>query len=497
MADSNRRLQYYKGQFLQKEDFIEEQAYHLDRLRGHLRQLHTFGIAEGLTVTANAGDSSATVQPGTAIDNEGRPIVLIAPRIVPFGTLVSQRVLVVISYRQRSAVPATLGDQGDTRWVEDPDVELIPESGAPPADVRIRLALLQLDESGRISQHDTAVRTSAGPKLGAEIAIERVRLMRQESASDLWPVLSSGAPNQADVSGNLSVSGDLFVTGVVDGRDVSADGQKLDTHTASTNNPHNTTAEQVGALTGVGGISNPGGPVSLLAGNNILITPNLTKKEITIASATIGGISSPGGNIDLIGENGIVITGNKTTKKITFSIDSAVQEALPRGAYLKRALKPVVFSDLDDNGVIRTVDIGFQPKLISMEGTFTVQGDDPGLLPIMQKLGGSLGGFCVIDNEGGIHQSGHGPVISRLFVNSGDFNHLLFNKYSEHVEGSLCHMECAYAAGSLVYYVFADISINASSPGGFSVRLAKDSPPQGGNEQPASFTASMTFAVLG
>ena len=229
MADSDKRLKYYNGQFLRQEDFIEEQAYHLDRLRRHLRQLHTPGIAEGLTVTADVGDSEVTVQPGTAIDNEGRPIVLVAPRTVSVGTAVGKPVLVVITYRERPAVPATVGDEKDTRWLEDPEVEVIPESGAPPTDLHIRLARLHLDSESRIeAPQDTSVRTSAGTRLGTEVEIERVRLSRQGVAAHLWPVLSSGSPGQADVAGNLSVKGNVLVTGTVDGRDVSTDGQKLD-----------------------------------------------------------------------------------------------------------------------------------------------------------------------------------------------------------------------------------------------------------------------------
>jgi YVTN family beta-propeller protein len=46
-------------------------------------------------------------------------------------------------------------------------------------------------------------------------------------------------------SSPIDVTGDIVVSGNVDGRDVSMDGSKLDTHTASTSNPHATTAAQV------------------------------------------------------------------------------------------------------------------------------------------------------------------------------------------------------------------------------------------------------------
>ncbi|MBK7954301.1 MAG: hypothetical protein IPK02_10245 [Candidatus Accumulibacter sp.] len=47
------------------------------------------------------------------------------------------------------------------------------------------------------------------------------------------------------IASPVDVVGDIAVSGSVDGRDVSADGSKLDSHVASTSNPHVTTAAQV------------------------------------------------------------------------------------------------------------------------------------------------------------------------------------------------------------------------------------------------------------
>jgi len=57
----------------------------------------------------------------------------------------------------------------------------------------------------------------------------------------------------ATLNGGVRVAGNLDVTGTVDGRDVSADGTRLDQHLARTDNPHATTAAQVGALPTSGG----------------------------------------------------------------------------------------------------------------------------------------------------------------------------------------------------------------------------------------------------
>jgi hypothetical protein len=305
MADKDKRLRYYNGQFLQEQDFIAEQEYHLDRQRRHNRQLHTYGIAEGLTVTAGQGATSAVVAPGTAIDGEGQMIVLTESRTVPFNGLTGS-VFVVISYSQQPSDPATVGDEGHTRWLERPDVEVIADDeDTPPADVRIRLARLEIVGTA-VDEHDPSVRTSAGVQLGTEVTIQRIRLSRDGVDSAQWPEITSGAAGRADVTGNLSVTGNILVSGTVDGRDIAVDGARLDSLGLST----------------IDGVSNPGGNIDLIGSSGITVTANNVNKTITFAGnapATIDGVSNAGGNIDLVGSNGITVTADNAAKTITFA----------------------------------------------------------------------------------------------------------------------------------------------------------------------------------
>ena len=64
MADADKRLRYFNGQFLQQEDFADEQTYHLDRQRRHNRDLHTPGIAEGLEGRVEIRDGRIHVHQG-------------------------------------------------------------------------------------------------------------------------------------------------------------------------------------------------------------------------------------------------------------------------------------------------------------------------------------------------------------------------------------------------------------------------------------------------
>lgn len=57
---------------------------------------------------------------------------------------------------------------------------------------------------------------------------------------------------------------------------------KVDVHAGDTDNPHQVTATQTGALVSIDGVSNPGGNIDLVAGSGIQITPNNTLKQIRI-----------------------------------------------------------------------------------------------------------------------------------------------------------------------------------------------------------------------
>lgn len=258
----DKRLRYFNGQFLQAADFIGEQDYHLDRLRSHLSQLHTPGIADGLDVDAAVGATQAVVSPGTAIDEQGRQIVLTASRSLPLGGLAGETALVLISYQEQAADPATAGSGSETRWHERPEVVAVPDDAqAPPAGTHVRLARLSIGNDGRVAAAaDESVRVRAGGELGDEVTARKLSLRREGVDPTLWPALTSGAPGRLDVAGALDVSGALSVAdtlsvigavsapGGVDGRDVAADGANLDAHLARTDNPHGVTPAQIGAL---------------------------------------------------------------------------------------------------------------------------------------------------------------------------------------------------------------------------------------------------------
>jgi hypothetical protein len=307
MADINKRLHYFNGQFLEEKDFTDEQEYHLDRDRRHNRLLHTYGVAEGLNVTAAAGSGDVTVAPGTALDGLGRLIVLEQSRTLTLGSLSKAIVYVVISYDEIGVDPATVGNQGQpTRWEERPKVELVASAGAPPADTHIRLAKISVSAGGTVSSVDLAERQRAGVQVGNELAIPRLRLSNPNFDESRWPSLT------ADKEEEVTLTGDLTITGRLTTPEFSA-------HLRDNANPHVVTAAQTGALVSVGGVSNAGGNVNIVAGTGLSVaSDNSNNKRITISGSSILGVSNPGGDIGMIGTNGINITSdNSSNKRIT------------------------------------------------------------------------------------------------------------------------------------------------------------------------------------
>ena len=71
-----KRLNYFNGQFLEKDDFKDEQHYHIESLRLHNENLHTWGITKGLDVTSSDDKKHLKISKGMAIDKNGRQIII-------------------------------------------------------------------------------------------------------------------------------------------------------------------------------------------------------------------------------------------------------------------------------------------------------------------------------------------------------------------------------------------------------------------------------------
>ncbi|MBW4668222.1 MAG: hypothetical protein KME60_12560 [Cyanomargarita calcarea GSE-NOS-MK-12-04C] len=247
----DKRLRYFYNQFLQEQDFTEEQNYHIDRQRRHNRLLHTPGVPDGGGLDViKTGDTQVRVDPGTAIDGQGRQILLSKSRSVDIkdneGKLFQQGQLVylVISYSVQPSDKTTVGGEGETRWLESPEIKCYDQDRVPTdEDIKLRLAQLKIGEGGRIDEVNTKVRKTAGGKTAFSTNSIDETLLKET------------------VRAKLVTKGDGHEHSSGDGAKIKHSNLDL----GNDRNPHKTTAADVNALSLNGGtvkgnvtIDNPG-----------------------------------------------------------------------------------------------------------------------------------------------------------------------------------------------------------------------------------------------
>lgn len=112
------RVNYFDGQLLRANDFLDEQTYFRQRLRLLNRRLHGTGVVSGLKVSIKGSGNAAHIEisPGVAIDPTGEEIVLrkCATAQLP---LTSKELYVQIRWLERPCMPvATIPDSEPTQY---------------------------------------------------------------------------------------------------------------------------------------------------------------------------------------------------------------------------------------------------------------------------------------------------------------------------------------------------------------------------------------------
>lgn len=109
------RVNYFDGQLLTAEDFLQEQTYFRARFRRRNRQFHGAGIVSGLQVSLgkDSQDQRVEVQPGFALDARGEELELCAPRLLPLPAR-GKSLLVQLLFAERPTAPVPAsGATGD------------------------------------------------------------------------------------------------------------------------------------------------------------------------------------------------------------------------------------------------------------------------------------------------------------------------------------------------------------------------------------------------
>ena len=169
-----KRVNYFIGQFLEDEDFLDEQRYHVEMRRRRNRLQYGPGILDGLAVTQTAV-AQITVGAGTAVDNQGRELVVLVPQAVNVTGGANATVFVTIMYAE-TQLPEDHRSKGGyadfIRVTERPQIKIQAET--PPsssAGVDLLLATVQLDASGNITTVNTSVRQMAPMNLSGDIVV--------------------------------------------------------------------------------------------------------------------------------------------------------------------------------------------------------------------------------------------------------------------------------------------------------------------------------------
>jgi hypothetical protein len=162
-----KRMNYYTHQLLHEQDFKDEQAYHVGMRRRHNRLFHSWGVVDGLEVRQQ-GEHQVIVEPGMAVDHEGREILLeeaVTRDLSEFQH--NKEIVLSIAYGEQAEEAdhrSAGGVEGYVRITEMAEIQEFPEDKL--SETAIRLARVELGEHGLIERIDTG---SLWRKLGRAV----------------------------------------------------------------------------------------------------------------------------------------------------------------------------------------------------------------------------------------------------------------------------------------------------------------------------------------
>lgn len=154
-----KRVHYFDHQFLKVHDFQAEQDYHVEMRRRHNRLLHGWGVVEGLEVRQKS-QREITIEPGMAIDNKGREIVISGPLTCQLVSVErNTHVFITLTYEETWDEVDRYSSGGiddHTRVSESHKIE--ERKDAVRDGSVITLARVHLNENGHILRVETNVR---------------------------------------------------------------------------------------------------------------------------------------------------------------------------------------------------------------------------------------------------------------------------------------------------------------------------------------------------
>ena len=234
-----KRLNYFHYQFLQEQDFKDEQSYHVAMRRRHNSEFHTFGRVRGLDVTFVAGERRVRISPGTAVDSLGREIVVESNLDVDLQSHAGATVYLTIAHKEEgtdaSTQPGVAGNfTRTTESFQNPRI-----SATAPTDPTLDLILGRITlnanpPDGAVTAVDFSERTEAGAKIG-QTDLPALRFIVPAHGGSEWPRIAgnnvsgpgtgmqgitvdagiTAFSGSVSVAQSMTVQGDLSVQGVI------------------------------------------------------------------------------------------------------------------------------------------------------------------------------------------------------------------------------------------------------------------------------------------
>lgn len=224
----NKRVRFFDGQYLQDQDLIDEQRYHLDRVRRLPALVGMRGIVTGLAVTS-PGPYQVKVTPGAAVDARGRQLAMAAELTLalPANQFSDKRdVDLVLVFQEQPTDLAQTGSESHRRFDESPKLAAVTPDGkvavAPVGALptwdgpSVLLARLVVSASGVITV-DAPVTLRAGlavpGRVGVGTATPGVPLDVVGSGGDQVDLRVTGRLQSLSDDGGLSVGTNRVVGG--------------------------------------------------------------------------------------------------------------------------------------------------------------------------------------------------------------------------------------------------------------------------------------------
>jgi hypothetical protein len=213
---SIKRLNYFTGQFLKEKDFKDEQAYHINALSMHNKNLHSWGIASGLDVSLDKTRKYVILGEGMAIDGNGRQIKLEKPVKIDVSKASSSTAYLTISLKITETDPVQDNEfSGNTRISEEPLIELdnnIPDDNS----MNIYLAKILLNQEDKTA---LSIDKSNRKIIGISDVIRAKSItFTQKKEPNEWPIIQGVEGKDADLelrSRKTMLTGDLNVGGTL------------------------------------------------------------------------------------------------------------------------------------------------------------------------------------------------------------------------------------------------------------------------------------------